>query len=137
MSWQILTHDRGVTVRLYAGDIGGFRLLAEGPAESGSRTYEYVDYSRYPTPVVYQLRWVDGNGHEMTLATILRLDAQIAPAEAPSPSMNRIDSGAPESVPVCLIAPIERIEDQSARVADLHIPSPEVPPPRTAATRTV
>ncbi len=124
-------------MRLYVGDSGGFRLLAEGPAELGSRTYTYIDHARYPTPVAYQLRWVDGDGREMTVAMIFRVDAQFAPVDAPSKSVNRIDSGAPRSVPVWCIAPIEQIEDQAARVADLHIPSPEVPPPRTTAARTV
>lgn len=137
VSWQILTHDRGLIVRLYASDISGFRLLAEGPAELGSRTYEYIDHARYSTPVVYQLRWVDRDGQEMTVATVLRVDAQFSPAGTPSQSMNRIDSGAQASIPVCCIAPIEQSEDQAARMADLHIPSPEVPPPRTTVARTI
>ena len=137
VSWQLLTHFRGVTQRLYAGDTRGFRLLAEGPAELGSRTYTYVDHARYPAPVAYQLRWVADDGREVAIATIFRVDARFSPIGALFQSVDRIDSGECVSSSVWCAPPMERIEDHAARVADLQIPSPEVPPPRAAAAHPV
>jgi len=133
LSWQVLTRFSGVTLRLYAGDLGGFRLLAEGPAKLGQGTYTYIDPASYLAPVVYQLRWVDGQGCETTIATILRVDARFAPVGAPSASVNRIDSGDLSSPFDWRDALSNRCRTTAAELADLFIPSPEVPPPRLSA----
>ena len=70
--WRVVTRDRGLRLRLYAGHgLGTPVLLADAEAIRGDYEYSLRDQAPSEGLVRYELRCVDSSGQEVSLGVIL------------------------------------------------------------------
>lgn len=70
--WRVVTRDRGLRLRLYAGrGLGTPVLLADAEAVPGDFEYSICDRAPSEGSVLYELRYVDSSGQEVSLGVIL------------------------------------------------------------------
>ena len=131
LQWRAHTPKEGGRFRLYVSTgPGDFYLIREEPAPAGTASYRHRDQQHYEMGYFYQLRYVQGNGAERVIGTIVVRTIELS--QEPAAPQN-LPSGKQAVTNLLNLQPswaTWRVLGSEPRRGDLQQPEPEERPPR-------
>lgn len=131
ISWSLVVHRPGTVLRIYRGLVGGpMAVIVEREIAMGRTDGSWVDQVVAPGVLVYQLRYVQQDGDEVTLGT--RFGAIGAMQEVPRSVLTLFDDVVADLARVSGLNALRVAETSGFRfvLGDLFRPHPPDPIPR-------